>query len=213
MRLVTTGWDEALASALDEREEAGLLRTLRAFAGTGRALVAEDGRELLNFSSNDYLGLAGHPALAEAAARAARNHASGSTASRLIVGGYPALDELEARVAELKGTEAALVIGSGFLANTSVIPALAGGGDAIFSDALNHASIVDGCRLSRAEVHRFRHRDVEHLDWLLVASPAERKLIVTDTVFSMDGDVARLEEIAELKERHEIGRASCRERV
>jgi 8-amino-7-oxononanoate synthase len=202
MRLVATGWDEFLASALDEREDTGLLRTLRAFAGTGRLVVTEEGRELLNFSSNDYLGLAGHHALADAAARAARKQGSGSTASRLIVGGYPALDELEGQIAEHKGTEAALVLGSGFLANASVIPALAGRGDAIFSDRLNHASIVDGCRLSRAEVHRYRHRDVDHLASLLEASTAERKLIVTDTVFSMDGDVAPLAEIAELKERH-----------
>ena len=197
-----TDWDSHLALALRERADTGLLRTPRAFRGTGRTLVTEEGRDLLNFSSNDYLGLAGHPALAEAAARAAREQGSGSTASRLIVGGYPALDVLEERLAEHKRTEAALVLGSGFLANAGVIPALVGRGDAVFSDRLNHASIVDGCRLSRAEVHRYRHRDADHLDSLLRASSAERKLIVTDTVFSMDGDVAPLAEIAELKERH-----------
>ena len=168
----------------------------------GSRVVTADGRELLDFSSNDYLGLAGHPALAEAAARAARDQGSGSTASRLIVGGYPALDELEENLAEHKGTEAALVLGSGFLANVGVIPALAGRGDAIFSDPLNHASIVDGCRLSRADVHVYQHRDADHLESLLRGSTADRKLIVTDTVFSMDGDVAPLLEIAELKERY-----------
>jgi 8-amino-7-oxononanoate synthase len=202
MRLVAAAWDESLESTLEEREEAGLLRGLRAFGGVGRTVVDADGRQLLNFSSNDYLGLAGHPALAGAAARAARDHGSGSTASRLIVGGYPALEELEEQVAEHKGTESALVLGSGYLANVGVIPALAHRGDAIFSDALNHASIVDGCRLSRADVQRYAHRDVEQLESLLRDSRAERKLIVTDTVFSMDGDVVPLVRIAELKERY-----------
>ena len=202
MRAVATGWDESLAEALAEREAQGLLRHVRAFRGVGPKVTSPEGRELLNLSSNDYLGLAGHPALAEAAARAARDRGVGSTASRLIVGGDPALDALEDRLADHKGTEAALVLGSGFLANSGVIPALVGRGDAIFSDRLNHASIVDGCRLSRAEIHRYRHRDVDHLESLLRSSNAARKLIVTDTVFSMDGDVAPLEEIVEVRERY-----------
>jgi 8-amino-7-oxononanoate synthase len=202
MRALATGWDEALATLLGKRESEGLLRELRAFRGTGRTVVSDDGVELLNFASNDYLGLAGHPALAEAAARAARDRGTGATASRLIVGGDPALAELEERVAGHKGTEAALVMGSGFLANAGVIPAIAGRGDAIFSDELNHASIVDGCRLSRAEVHRYRHRDAGHLESLLRSSRAGRKLIVTDTVFSMDGDVAPLRALADLKDRY-----------
>jgi 8-amino-7-oxononanoate synthase len=202
MRLVGTDWDAALAAELSRREDDGLLRRLRPFRGVGPRLVSPEGRELVNLSSNDYLGLAGHPALAEAAARAARERGTGATASRLIVGGDPAVDELEERLAEHKGTEAALVLGSGFLANAGVIPALAGRGDAIFSDRLNHASIVDGCRLSRAEVHRYRHRDPDHLEELLRASSARRRLIVTDTVFSMDGDTAPLRELVELKERY-----------
>src|SRR5581483_11038825 len=185
-----------------EREEHGLLRRLRPFEGHGAQLVSTDGRELLNLSSNDYLGLAGHPALAEAAARAAYERGTSATASRLIVGDDPAYHELEERLAEHKGTEAALVLGSGYAANVGVIPALAGLDDAIFSDELNHASIVDGCRLSRATVHRYRHADPEHLAQLLAASPARRKLIVTDTVFSMDGDTAPLAELVELKERY-----------
>src|SRR5581483_2436989 len=116
--------------------------------------------------------------------------------------GVRAGHELEERLAEHKGTEAALVLGSGYAANVGVIPALAGLDDAIFSDELNHASIVDGCRLSRATVHRYRHADPEHLAQLLAASPARRKLIVTDTVFSMDGDTAPLAELVELKERY-----------
>lgn len=202
MRAVESGWDAALEAELAERAEQGLLRSLRPFRGRGARLVSPEGRELLNLSSNDYLGLAGHPALAEAAASAARERGAGGTASRLICGHDPAYEALEARLAEHKGTEAALVLGSGFLANVGVIPALAGRGDEIFSDRLNHASIVDGCRLSRATVHRYRHRDVEHLESLLRASRARRKLIVTDTVFSMDGDVAPLRELAELRERY-----------
>jgi 8-amino-7-oxononanoate synthase len=200
---VASEWDPALALALEAREAEGLLRTLRPFRGApGGRVIAPDGRELVDLSSNDYLGLASHPALAEAAARAARDEGTGGRASRLIVGDGPAYHDLEERLAAHKGTEAALVIGSGYGANVGVIPALAGRGDAIFSDRLNHASIVDGCRLARADVHRYRHADVEHLGELLAASTARRKLIVTDTVFSMDGDAAPLRELVELKERH-----------
>jgi 8-amino-7-oxononanoate synthase len=203
---VDSVWEAALADGLATREADGLLRTLRPYrrAEAGK-VVTPEGRELLDLSSNDYLGLASHPALAEATARAAYEHGTGGTASRLIVGDSPAYHELEQRLAEHKGTEAALVLGSGYAANVGVIPALAGRGDAIFSDRLNHASIVDGCRLSRAEVHRYRHADAAHLEQLLRASHARRKLIVTDTVFSMDGDVAPLREIVELKERYDAG--------
>jgi 8-amino-7-oxononanoate synthase len=194
VRALATDWDVFVEARLAELDEQGLLRRLRSFE---RGMPGE----LLNLSSNDYLGLAGHPALAEAAAHAARERGTGATASRLVVGGDAAYEELERRVAEHKGTEAALVLGSGYAANVGVIPALAGRGNAIFSDELNHASIVDGCRLSRAEVSRYRHRDVEHLEHLLRRSASSRKLIVTDTVFSMDGDTAPLRELVELKER------------
>jgi 8-amino-7-oxononanoate synthase len=203
MRALASVWEEDLARAVADRDEQGLLRTLRPFSrAPGARVVAPDGHALLDLSSNDYLGLASHPALAEAAARAARACGVGARASRLVVGDDPAYHELEERVAEHKGTEAALVLGSGYAANVGIIPALAGRGDAIFSDDLNHASLIDGCRLSRAEVRRYRHRDPEHLERELAASPARRKLIVTDTVFSMDGDVAPLAEIVELKERY-----------
>jgi 8-amino-7-oxononanoate synthase len=203
MRVVArAGWEAALEAALAEREERGLLRRLRPFERDGRTLRSPEGRELVDFSSNDYLGLAGHPAPAEAAARAARDRGTGATASRLVVGDDPAYEELEDRLAQHKATEAALVVGSGYAANVGVIPALASAGDAIFSDELNHASIVDGCRLARATIHRYRHRDVDHLEMLLRASTARRKLIVSDTVFSMDGDTAPLQELAELKDRH-----------
>jgi len=199
---VSPVWERALRGELERREQQGLLRQTRFFAGSGRRLVTPEGRAVVDFSSNDYLGLAGHPALAEAAARAAREQGTGATASRLVVGGRRPLEELEARLAEHKGTEAALVLGSGFLANAGVLPALAGREDALFSDRLNHASIVDGCRLAGAELHRYRHGDPDHLERLLRSSRARRKLIVTDTVFSMDGDTAPLPELVELKERY-----------
>jgi 8-amino-7-oxononanoate synthase len=195
-------WEAAIATALEERGARDLLRVLRPFTRAGAKVVTPDGRELINLSSNDYLGLAEHPALAEAAARAAHERGTGGTASRLIVGDDPAYHDLERRIAAHKRTEAALVLGSGYAANIGVIPALTGSEDAIFSDRLNHASIVDGCRLSRATVHTYRHRDVEDLENLLRDSKARLKLIVTDTVFSMDGDTAPLREIVELKERY-----------
>src|SRR5207247_11339502 len=125
----------------------GLLRRPRAFEGVGRKLVSPEGRELLNVCSNDYLGLAGNTLLAEAAGRAARERGTGATASRLIVGDDPEYERLERSLADHKGTEGALVLGSGYAANVAVIPALAGRGDAIVSDAPNHARLGDGCRL------------------------------------------------------------------
>jgi 8-amino-7-oxononanoate synthase len=133
----------------------------------------------------------------------ASERGAGATASRLVVGTDPEVLELEERIAAFDGAEAALLFGSGYLANVGVVSALVGRGDAVFSDRLNHASIIDGVRLSRAEVHRYRHADAEHLDALLsAAGSSERKLIVTESVFSMDGDVAPLEAIADLAERH-----------
>ncbi len=165
-------------------------------------VVERDGRRLVNLSSNNYLGLAGHPAIAEAMARASERGA-GATASRLVVGTDREVLELEERIAAFDGAEAALLFGSGYLANVGVLSALVGRGDAVFSDRLNHASIIDGIRLSRAAVHRYEHGDAEHLEALLsAADPSGRRLIVTESVFSMDGDVAPLEAIADLAGRH-----------
>jgi 8-amino-7-oxononanoate synthase len=199
--VVATDWEQFLDDELERRADAGLLRSVREFRREGAWVVTEDGRRLLNFSSNDYLGLASHPDVLEAASRAAAR-AGGATASRLIVGTDPAYGELEAKLADFQGTEAALVFGSGYLANVGVIGCLVGRGDAVFSDSLNHASIIDGCRLSRATIHRYRHGDVEELETMLQRSNGERKLIVTESVFSMNGDVATLEEIVDLKERY-----------
>jgi 8-amino-7-oxononanoate synthase len=201
MRALTSAWDAAWADSLARLEDEGLLRRLRTFERLGPKLRTPEGRELVDLCSNDYLGLAQHPALAEAAGRAARECGTGATASRLIVGNDAEYERLEERLAEWQGTEAALVLASGYAANAGVVPALAGRGDAIYSDELNHASIVDGCRLSRAEVHVYRHRDVEHLEELLARTRPRRRLIVTDTVFSMDGDTAPLRDIVELRER------------
>jgi 8-amino-7-oxononanoate synthase len=201
VRVVTTDWDAFVDDELASRSQAGQLRSLRPFERDGAWVVAEDGRRLLNLSSNDYLGLACHPAVGEAAARAARR-GTGATASRLIVGTSPACAALEAMLADFQGTESALVFGNGYLANVGTIGALVGPGDAVFSDELNHASIIDGCRLSRAAIHRYDHRDADELEALLQREGARRKLIVTESVFSMNGDVAPLADIVELKERY-----------
>jgi 8-amino-7-oxononanoate synthase len=203
VRVVETCWDEFVADELELRSEAGLLRSLRSFEHDGGWVVAEGGRRLLNLSSNDYLGLACHPAVREAAARAARRGA-GATASRLIVGTRPETADLEEKLADFQGTEAALLFGSGYLANVGVISCLVGRDDAVFSDSLNHASVIDGCRLSRATIYRYGHRDVDELEVALRRAEEagrRRKLIVTESVFSMNGDVAPLVEIVELKER------------
>jgi 8-amino-7-oxononanoate synthase len=195
-------WDLDLARRLAERADAGLLRRLVPVDRPVEPVLERDGRRLVNLSSNNYLGLAGHSAIVEAMARAARRGA-GATASRLVVGTDREVLELEERIAEFDGTEAALVLGSGYLANVGVLSALAERGDHVFSDRLNHASIIDGVRLSRAEVHRYEHADADHLEALLArAGGAARKLIVTESVFSMDGDVAPLEAIVALAERY-----------
>jgi 8-amino-7-oxononanoate synthase len=202
--LTTTAWDQFLGEELERRSEAGLLRSLRPFRREGAWVVTEQDRRLLNLSSNDYLGLASHPDVLDAAARAA-SRAGGATASRLIVGTDPAYSALEAKLADFQGADAALVFGSGYLANVGVISCLVGRGDAIFSDSLNHASIIDGCRLSRATIYRYGHRDVDELEAMLQGADragVARKLIVTESVFSMNGDVAPLSEIVELKERY-----------
>ncbi|HSZ03748.1 MAG TPA: 8-amino-7-oxononanoate synthase [Solirubrobacteraceae bacterium] len=193
---------------LQELERLGLARRLRLVSGPQGPTVLIDGKPVLLLCSNNYLGLADHPRVREAAADAAMRWGVGAGASRLVSGTMTIHRRLEERLAAFKGSQACLLFGSGYLANIGVIGALAGRGDAIFSDELNHASIVDGCRLSRAEVIVYRHRDVEHLEWSLRRhgsgrDGAARRLIVTDSVFSMDGDVAPLAEIAELADVHD----------
>jgi 8-amino-7-oxononanoate synthase len=191
-----------IEARLAELERLGLGRRLRLLSGPQGPTVLLEGRPVMLLCSNNYLGLADHPRVREAAADAAMRWGVGAGASRLVSGTMTIHRRLEERLAAFERSEACLLFGSGYLANIGVIGALAGRGDKVFSDELNHASIVDGCRLSRAEVIVYRHADVEHLHWCLYHHGRRevqgRQLIVTDSVFSMDGDVAPLEEIVEL---------------
>jgi 8-amino-7-oxononanoate synthase len=188
---------------LEELEELGLLRRMRLVSGPQGPRVLLDGQGVLLLCSNNYLGFADHPRVREAAALAAMRHGVGAGASRLVSGNMTLHRRLEERLAHFKGTESCLLFGSGYLANTGVIAALAREGDVVFSDELNHASIVDGCRLARAETFVYDHLDVEHLEWGLADAQGRGSLIVTDGLFSMDGDVAPLEQIVELAERYD----------
>ncbi|BDG02162.1 8-amino-7-oxononanoate synthase [Anaeromyxobacter oryzae] len=187
---------------LDALAAKGLRRALETIAPVQGPVVEVAGRRLVNLCSNDYLGLAADPRLRRAASDAAEQEGAGAGASRLVAGDLPVHRALEARLAAWKGTQAALLFNSGYHANAGVPAALVGRDDAIFCDVLNHASIVDGCLLSRAELVRYRHRDVDELAGLLARTRARRKLVVTDAVFSMDGDAAPLRELAELCDRH-----------
>ena len=195
-------WKAQLEGELRELTEANLHRGLRIVEGMQGPTMRYGGRTLVNLSSNNYLGLAGYPAIIEASVEAARTAGASGAASPLISGHMAAHEELVRALAAFKRKDAALVFGSGFLANLGLITALAGEGDAVFSDALNHASIVDGCRLSRAQVHIYPHRNVNYLEDALKNSRARRKLIVTDGVFSMDGDLAPLPGICELADKY-----------
>jgi 8-amino-7-oxononanoate synthase len=190
---------------LADRRRRGLHRVRRRLQSGQGVRVRLHGRDYINFSSNDYLDLAADPRLARAAARSARRYGTGAGASPLVSGHLPPHQRLEQALARWEDTEAALVFSSGFLANVAVLSSLVGREDAVFSDELNHASLIDGCRLSPARVHVYRHRDADHLHDLLRAegSGARRRLIVTDTVFSMDGDLAPLPDLMDLAERHD----------
>ncbi len=180
-------------------EDAGLSRHLRTVMGAPTGTINLDGRDVVLLGSNNYLGLSTHPQVIAAAVEVTQTFGTGASGSRLISGNSELYTTLETNLAEAKNTEAALVFSSGYTANTGVIPILAGEGDLILSDALNHASIIDGCRLSRATKKVYRHCDVEHLKDLLSASTRfRRRLIVTDGVFSMDGDIAPLPDIYDL---------------
>jgi 8-amino-7-oxononanoate synthase len=191
-----------VAERLEELRDRGLYRQLRLIEGPQGPSVTLDGQPVLLLCSNNYLGLADRAEVREAAAEAALRWGAGAGASRLISGNMEPHRALEARLSAFKGYEAALLFGSGYLANTGIVAALAGPGEVVFSDELNHASIVDGCRLSRAETFVYRHGDVEHLAWGLRQAGGRASLVVTDGVFSMDGDVAPLPRLLELARRH-----------
>jgi 8-amino-7-oxononanoate synthase len=193
-----------LGARLDELKALGLNRRLRHVSGPQGPHVLLDGKPVLLMCSNNYLGLADHPRVRAAAAEAAMRWGAGAGASRLVSGTMTIHRRLEERLAEFKSRHSALLFGSGYLANAGVIAALARPGDVVFSDELNHASIIDGCRLSGAETFVYDHCDVEHLAWGIAESEGRGAVIVTDSVFSMDGDVAPLVELAELAQRHRI---------
>src|SRR5574337_1400152 len=194
----------SLQRDLDSLKTEGRYRWLRQIDGPHGPRMNVDGREVLHFAGSDYLGLAGHPRLKQAACLATMRYGSGVAAARLISGNHDLYPQLEARLARFKGAEAALLFSTGYQANLGVISALMDSQDIVFSDALNHASIVDGCRLSRAQVRIFPHNDLAVLERLLKREiSAGRRLIVVDGLYSMDGDVAPLGEIVGLAERYD----------
>lgn len=205
-REIPGAWSRWLDASLAELRERHLLRELRPLVPRSAVRAELDGRPVVLFSGNDYLGLSAHPDVREALTEAADRVGSGPRGSPLVCGFTDRHRELEREIAALKGSEDALLFPTGFAANLAALGALAGSEDTtIFSDALNHASIVDGCRLARqrgADLEVYPHLDVETLDRLLEASDAERKLVVTESLFSVDGDRAPLERLVEVKDRH-----------
>jgi len=187
--------------SLRELKKKNLLRKLLYLESLRGSRILIDGESYINFSSNDYLGLSGHPEIISSAIEALKKYGFGSGASRLLSGSYIPHRRLEERIAEFKKTESALVFNTGYSANTGIIPAIAGMGWTILSDELNHASIIDGVRLSKAEIKIYKHRDINHLEGLLKKISRE-KLVVTDTLFSMDGDLAPLEDIVFLSKKY-----------
>ncbi|MGE0098307.1 MAG: aminotransferase class I/II-fold pyridoxal phosphate-dependent enzyme [Hydrogenophaga sp.] len=196
-------WLNEFDERLESLDAQALRRRRREVVPGKGARMVVDGESLLAFCSNDYLGLSRSPALRQAVCDAVDLYGVGSGASPMVSGHSVANAELERELAEAVGLPRALYFYAGYATNASVVPALVGDGDALFSDALNHACLIDGARLSRATVHRYRHADLAQLGALLAASPARRKLVISDAVFSMDGDVADIASLNALCERHD----------
>ena len=194
---------DELALALDDRAAQALLRRRRVLSSPQEAHITVDGREVLSFCSNDYLGLANHPALIQTAKAALNDMGLGSGASHLITGHHQIHEQLEAALASFVGQERALLFGTGYMANIGMVSALVGRNDAVFCDRLNHASLNDAVVLSRAKVHRYPHNDMTALERQLVVSTAKNKFILTDSVFSMDGDIAPVPELIALCEKYD----------
>jgi 8-amino-7-oxononanoate synthase len=192
-----------LQNELDERAAQGLLRQRRMIAGPQSPHIEVDGKLLLSFSSNDYLGLANHPRLIEVLREGALKHGLGAGAAHLVSGHSTAHHQLEQRIADFVGKPAALLFSTGYMANLGTVQALVGRGDTVFADKLNHASLNDAMLLCRAGVKRYRHGDIAQLGQLLEQTKSGRKLVVTDTVFSMDGDIAPLRELLALCEQYD----------
>jgi 8-amino-7-oxononanoate synthase len=203
MQDTAPSWLDEFPERLAALEAAHLIRRRREVRPADGASLWVDGRKLLAFCSNDYLGLSQHPALKAAAMAAVDVFGVGSGASPMVSGHSEANAALERELAEFVGLPRALYFYAGYATNASIVPALVGPGDALFSDALNHACLIDGARLSKAAIHRFEHADLAQLDALLAASDARRKLVISDAVFSMDGDVADIPGLIALCERHD----------
>ena len=194
--------DAILQAQLDQRHKQFLYRHRTNVASGCDSVVQVEGKSLVNFCSNDYLGLAGHPDIAAALKSAIDQYGTGSGASHLISGHSTAHQQLEEQLAEFTGRPRALLFSTGYMANMGVINALVGRHDLVLEDQLNHASLLDGGHLSRADYKRYKHNNMQQLDYLLEQSTASRKLIVTDGVFSMDGDLAPLPEMSALAAQH-----------
>ena len=200
---MTTSWLDEFPARMTELDQAHLRRQRRVVTPDSGARLKVNGQGMLAFCSNDYLGLATHPALVQAACAGAHAYGVGSGGSPLVSGHSAANAALEHELAAFVGLGRALYFYAGYATNTGIIPALVGAGDAIFSDALNHACLIDGARLSRAQVHRYAHADLAALERELAQSSAPRKLVITDAVFSMDGDSADIAGLLALCERHD----------
>ncbi len=197
---------QSLAAQLQDIAEAGLSRRRRVLESPCGRMATVDGKNVLNFASNDYLGLAGHAEIAQAMADGALRWGAGSGASHLVSGHLAPHDQLEREIADFVGFPRALTFSTGYLANLAIVPTLAGRGAAVFADKLNHASLIDAMQLAKAQgadVQRYPHSDLAALERLLAASPAADKLIVTDAIFSMDGDLAALPQLLALAERYD----------
>lgn len=195
-------WKE-LESQLAGLADSHLLRTRKTLETGCSTHVSVDGKPLLAFCSNDYLGLASHPAIQEVVCKAARQWGTGSGGSHVVNGHMTPHQMLEEALAQFVGAGRALYYSTGYMANIGVVPTLVGRGDAVFADRLNHASLIDAVQLSRADHRRYAHKDMAQLEKMLAASDAKRKLILSDTVFSMDGDVAPLKELLDLAEQYD----------
>jgi 8-amino-7-oxononanoate synthase len=200
---LTGSWLDEFPSHLAELDRTHLRRQRQVVEPAEGAYLRVNGERLLAFCSNDYLALARHPALVQAACDGARAHGVGASASPLVSGHSSVNDALEHALARFVGQPRALYFYAGYATNIGIVPALVSRGDAIFSDALNHACLIDGARLSGAQIHRYAHADLVALEQQLASSPAARKLVISDAVFSMDGDVADVPALLALCERHD----------
>ena len=201
--MTSPSWIDEFPARIAELDRAHLRRVRRVVVPEDGARLQVDGRSMLAFCSNDYLGLAGHPELVEAACAGARAFGVGAGASPLVSGHSAANAALERELAAFVQLPRALYFYAGYATNIGIVPALVGEGDALFSDALNHACLIDGARLSRATIHRYPHADLDALAAALAQSTARRKLVISDAVFSMDGDIADIPALLALCERHD----------